>query len=61
MVSIPRNFRSLLKLRGKDGMAEEIPLGSDPRKYHKFLTDRERLIGKELLRHGILESRLSTS
>ncbi|CAH1763884.1 9022_t:CDS:2, partial [Entrophospora sp. SA101] len=29
-----------------------------PRKYHKFLTDRDRLIGEELLRRGILESRL---
>ncbi|CAH1769536.1 4871_t:CDS:1, partial [Entrophospora sp. SA101] len=33
----------------------------DPRKYHKFLTDRDRLIGEELLRRGILESRLSTA
>ncbi|CAG8625582.1 10199_t:CDS:2, partial [Diversispora eburnea] len=32
----------------------------DPRKYHKFLTDRERLIGEELLRRGILKSELST-
>ena len=30
----------------------------DPRKYHKFLTDRERMIGEELL---ILESRKSTA
>ena len=33
----------------------------DPRKYHKFLTDRDRLIGEELLRRGILESHLSTA
>ncbi|GBB85395.1 hypothetical protein RclHR1_11950003 [Rhizophagus clarus] len=33
----------------------------DPRKYHKFLTDRERMIGEELLRRGILESRKSTA
>ncbi|CAG8649642.1 5113_t:CDS:1 [Ambispora gerdemannii] len=33
----------------------------DSRKYHKFLTDWERLIGKELLRQGILESGLSTT
>ncbi|RIB02833.1 hypothetical protein C2G38_2226721 [Gigaspora rosea] len=33
----------------------------DPRKYHKFLTDRERLIGEELLRRGILKSGLSTA
>ncbi|CAG8595520.1 5272_t:CDS:2 [Diversispora eburnea] len=33
----------------------------DPRKYHKFLTDRDRLIGEELLRRGILKSGLSTT
>ncbi|RHZ85025.1 hypothetical protein Glove_73g9 [Diversispora epigaea] len=33
----------------------------DPRKYHKFLTDRERLVGEELLRRGILKSGLSTA
>ncbi|RHZ81474.1 hypothetical protein Glove_120g239 [Diversispora epigaea] len=33
----------------------------NPRKYHKFLTDRERLVGKELLRHDILKSGLSTT
>ncbi|CAG8630404.1 8934_t:CDS:1, partial [Diversispora eburnea] len=33
----------------------------DPRKYHKFLTDRERLVGEELLCRGILKSRLSTA
>ncbi|CAG8686621.1 2191_t:CDS:2, partial [Ambispora leptoticha] len=32
----------------------------DPRKYHKFLTDRDRLVGEELLRRSILKSRLST-
>ncbi|CAG8618571.1 7808_t:CDS:2, partial [Ambispora gerdemannii] len=32
----------------------------DPRKYHKFLTDRDRLIGEELLHRSILKSRLST-
>ncbi|RHZ81283.1 hypothetical protein Glove_122g45 [Diversispora epigaea] len=31
----------------------------DSRKYHKFLTDRERLVGEELLRRGILKSGLS--
>ena len=31
------------------------------RKYHKFLTDRDRLIGEEVLRRGILENRLSTA
>ncbi|CAG8529939.1 18421_t:CDS:10, partial [Gigaspora rosea] len=30
----------------------------DPRKYHKFLTDRDRLIGEELLRRSILKSGL---
>ncbi|CAG8665483.1 1002_t:CDS:2 [Ambispora gerdemannii] len=33
----------------------------DPRKYRKFLTDRDRLIRKELLRHSILKSGLSTT
>ncbi|CAG8739639.1 15298_t:CDS:2 [Gigaspora margarita] len=33
----------------------------DPRKYHKFLTDRERLVGEELLYRGILKSGLSTA
>ena len=33
----------------------------EPRKYHKFLTDRERMIGEELLRRGILESRKSAA
>ncbi|CAG8566711.1 2124_t:CDS:2 [Diversispora eburnea] len=31
----------------------------DTRKYYKFLTDRERLVGKELLCHSILKSGLS--
>ncbi|CAG8627926.1 8326_t:CDS:2 [Ambispora gerdemannii] len=33
----------------------------DPRKYHKFLTDRERLVSEELLRQDILKSDLSTA
>ncbi|CAG8509458.1 1130_t:CDS:2 [Ambispora leptoticha] len=33
----------------------------DPRKYREFLTDRDRLIGEELLRRGILKSGLSTA
>ncbi|CAH1770640.1 13253_t:CDS:1, partial [Entrophospora sp. SA101] len=33
----------------------------DTRKYRKFLTDRDRLVGEELLRHSILKSGLSTS
>ncbi|CAG8649027.1 7660_t:CDS:2, partial [Diversispora eburnea] len=33
----------------------------DTRKYHKFLTDRDRLIGEELLHHGIIKSELSTA
>ncbi|CAG8835941.1 11877_t:CDS:2, partial [Gigaspora margarita] len=33
----------------------------DTRKYHQFLTDRERLVGEELLRCGILKSGLSTA
>ncbi|CAG8623695.1 1348_t:CDS:1, partial [Diversispora eburnea] len=32
----------------------------DPRKYREFLTDRERLVGEELSRRGILKSGLST-
>ncbi|CAG8641362.1 3750_t:CDS:1, partial [Diversispora eburnea] len=32
----------------------------DPRKYHKFLTDRERLVGEELSHRGILKNGLST-
>ncbi|CAH1769337.1 1316_t:CDS:1, partial [Entrophospora sp. SA101] len=33
----------------------------DPRKYREFLTDRDRLVGEELLRCGILKSGLSTA
>ncbi|RIB07603.1 hypothetical protein C2G38_2147481 [Gigaspora rosea] len=33
----------------------------DPRKYRKFLTDCERLVGEELLRRSILKSGLSTA
>ena len=33
----------------------------DPRKYRKFLTDQDRLIGEELLRRSILRSGLSTA
>ncbi|CAG8836482.1 39399_t:CDS:2, partial [Gigaspora margarita] len=33
----------------------------DPRKYRKFLTDRERLVGEELLRCSMLKSGLSTA
>ena len=33
----------------------------DPRKYRKFLTDRERMIGEELLRRDILKHRSSTA
>ncbi|CAG8639322.1 3216_t:CDS:2, partial [Diversispora eburnea] len=33
----------------------------DPRKYCKFLTDRERLVSEELLRCSILKSGLSTA
>ncbi|CAG8621364.1 10364_t:CDS:1, partial [Ambispora leptoticha] len=33
----------------------------DTRKYHKFLTDRDRLVGEELLRRGIIKSGLSTA
>ncbi|RHZ69856.1 hypothetical protein Glove_277g14 [Diversispora epigaea] len=38
-----------------------IKRNEDTRKYYKFLTDRERLVGEELLRHGILKSGLSTT
>ncbi|CAG8483353.1 5347_t:CDS:1 [Ambispora leptoticha] len=37
-----------------------IKRNEDTRKYHKFLTDRDRLVGEELLRRSILKSRLST-
>jgi len=30
----------------------------DPRKYRKFLTDRDRLVGEELLRRSIAKSGL---
>ncbi|CAG8657968.1 10063_t:CDS:1, partial [Diversispora eburnea] len=33
----------------------------DPRKYREFLTDRDRLVGEELLRRGIVKSGLSTA
>ncbi|CAG8717994.1 8783_t:CDS:2, partial [Cetraspora pellucida] len=33
----------------------------DPRKYRKFLTDQERLVGEKLLHQGILKSGLSTA
>ncbi|CAG8641437.1 6263_t:CDS:2, partial [Diversispora eburnea] len=38
-----------------------IKKNEDTRKYHKFLTDWERLTSEELLRHGILKSCLSTA
>ncbi|CAG8640277.1 6086_t:CDS:2, partial [Diversispora eburnea] len=39
----------------------EIKRNEDTRKYYKFLTDRKRLTGEELLRHNILKSGLSTT
>ncbi|CAG8621748.1 9665_t:CDS:2, partial [Diversispora eburnea] len=38
-----------------------IERNEDTRKYHKFLTDRDRLVGEELLRCDILKSGLSTA
>ncbi|GES77023.1 hypothetical protein GLOIN_2v1649975 [Rhizophagus clarus] len=38
-----------------------IEKNEDRKKYHTLLTDRERIIGEELLRRGILESRKSTA
>ncbi|CAG8634844.1 3302_t:CDS:1, partial [Gigaspora rosea] len=38
-----------------------IERNEDTRKYHKFLTDRDRLVGEELLRRSILKSGLSTA
>ncbi|CAG8618361.1 3467_t:CDS:1, partial [Diversispora eburnea] len=38
-----------------------IKRNKDTRKYHKFLTDRDMLVGEELLRRGILQSGLSTT
>ncbi|RHZ52562.1 hypothetical protein Glove_460g17 [Diversispora epigaea] len=38
-----------------------IKRNEDTRKYHKFLTDQDRLVGEELLRRDILKSGLSTA
>ncbi len=38
-----------------------IKRNEDTRKYRKFLTDRDRLIGEELLRRSILKSGLNTT
>ena len=38
-----------------------VERNEDPRKHYKFLTDRDRLIGEELLCHDILGSHLSTA
>ncbi|CAG8651237.1 2129_t:CDS:1, partial [Diversispora eburnea] len=38
-----------------------IKRNEDTRKYHKFLTDRDRLVGEELLRCSIVKSGLSTT
>ena len=38
-----------------------IKRNEDTRKYHKFLTDRDRLVGEELLRRSIQKSGLSTA
>ncbi|CAG8600741.1 5914_t:CDS:2 [Diversispora eburnea] len=38
-----------------------IKRNEDTRKYHKFLTDQERLVGEELLRCDILKGGLSTA
>ncbi|CAI2182658.1 15528_t:CDS:2 [Funneliformis geosporum] len=36
------------------------PLMIDPRKYYPFLTDRDRLIGEELMRRSMIERRFKT-
>ncbi|CAG8571989.1 1752_t:CDS:2 [Diversispora eburnea] len=41
--------------------SEKFSRKEDPRKYHKFLTDRERLVGEELLHCSIVKSGLSTT
>ncbi|CAG8605181.1 13170_t:CDS:2, partial [Ambispora gerdemannii] len=38
-----------------------IKRNEDTRKYHKFLTDQDRMVGEELLRCGLLKSNLSTA
>ncbi|CAG8666791.1 5727_t:CDS:1, partial [Ambispora gerdemannii] len=38
-----------------------IKRNEDTRKYHKFLTNRNRMVGEELLRCGLLKSGLSTA
>ena len=64
MVSILRNFRSLLRLRKKDGLRDTSTISwrdiydfiekKEDRKYHTFLTDRDRLISEKLLRRSII-------
>src|SRR5579864_4331227 len=51
-------FRTVLK---NDMQFYHEAIERDPRKYYTFLTDRDRLIGEELLHRGILECRLSTT
>ncbi|CAG8659847.1 5727_t:CDS:1, partial [Cetraspora pellucida] len=38
-----------------------IKRNEDTKKYHKFLTDWDRLVGEELLHQSILKSGLSTA
>ncbi|CAB4386607.1 unnamed protein product [Rhizophagus irregularis] len=54
----PRKLRQMYQTKLEHRFLERK---EDPRKYYKFLTDHDRLIGEEVLRRGILESRLSTT
>ncbi|GET57555.1 hypothetical protein GLOIN_2v921480 [Rhizophagus irregularis DAOM 181602=DAOM 197198] len=58
MNNMPLNMERRTDMRFYRGAIERK---EDPRKYYKFLTDHDRLIGEEVLRRGILESRLSTT
>ena len=48
------SFRSILEV-DMGFYCGAIERKEDPRKYHKFLTDRERMIGEEILRRDILK------
>ncbi|CAG8639301.1 7224_t:CDS:2, partial [Diversispora eburnea] len=53
----PEKFSVITEAEKKRG----IKRNEDIRKYHKFLTDQDRLIGEELLCCGIIKSGLSTA
>ncbi|CAI2189504.1 13190_t:CDS:2 [Funneliformis geosporum] len=53
----PEKFSIVTEAEKKKGTVNkrkrDNPLMIDPRKYYPFLTDRDRLIGEELMRHKI--------